>query len=45
MPYENGVATLRLWLKEPDGEIVMRNFLVFDVQAPGAGPIGSAGSV
>lgn len=34
MPYENGVATLRLWLKEPDGEIVMRNFLVFDVQAP-----------
>lgn len=34
MPYENGVATLRLWLKETDGEIVMRNFLVFDVQAP-----------
>ena len=32
LPSENGVAKLRLYLCTTDGSIVMRNFLVYDVQ-------------
>ena len=32
MPEENGIAKVRLYLQDMQGQIVMRNFMVFDVQ-------------
>ena len=34
MPENNGLAVLRLCLKDGQGSIVMRNFLVFDIPVP-----------
>jgi len=37
MPEENAAATLSLYLKDEDGEVVSRNFVCFDVQGELAG--------
>ena len=39
MPERNSLAVLELFLKAPDQQIIMRNFLVFDVQAPEKGAL------